>query len=55
MIVEEQNGEQCAEYGEVILKKVLKRLIESLGKGFSVENLKLMRRFYVTYFKDQIG
>ena len=32
-----------------------KRLTESLGKGFSVENLKLMRRFYVVYSKDQIG
>ena len=55
MIVEEQNGEQRAEYGKAILKELSKRLTESLGKGFSVENLKLMRRFYVVYSKDQIG
>ena len=55
IIEEEQNGEQRAEYGKAILKELSKRLTESLGKGFSVENLKLMRRFYVVYSKDQIG
>lgn len=53
--VEEQNGEQRAEYGKVILKKLSKRLTERLGKGFFVENLKLMHRFYVVYSKDRIG
>lgn len=52
---EEQNGEQRAEYGKAILKELSRRLTESLGKGFSVENLKLMRRFYVVYSQDQIG
>lgn len=55
IIEEEQNGKQRAEYGKAILKELSKRLTESLGKGFSVENLKLMRRFYVVYSKDQIG
>lgn len=55
IVKEEQNGEQRAEYGKAILKELSKRLTESLGKGFSVENLKLMRRFYVVYSKDQIG
>ena len=55
IVEEEQNGEQRAEYGKAILKELSKRLTESLGKGFSVENLKLMRRFYVIYSKDQIG
>ena len=55
IVEEEQNGEQRAEYGKAILKELSKRLTESLGKGFSVENLKLMRRFYVVYSKDQIG
>lgn len=52
---EEQNGEQRAEYGKAILKELSRRLTERLGKGFSVENLKLMRRFYVVYSQDQIG
>lgn len=55
IIEEEQNGKQRAEYGKAILKELSKRLTESLGKGFSAENLKLMRRFYVVYSKDQIG
>lgn len=55
IIEEEQNGKQRAEYGKAILKELSKRLTEILGKGFSVENLKLMRRFYVVYSKDQIG
>lgn len=55
IVEEEQNGEQRAEYGKAILKELSKRLTESLGKGFSVENLKLMRRFYVVYSKEQIG
>lgn len=55
IVEEEQNGEQRAEYGKEILKELSKRLTESLGKGFSVENLKLMRRFYVVYSQDQIG
>lgn len=55
IVEEEQNGKQRAEHGKAILKELSKRLTESLGKGFSVENLKLMRRFYVVYSKDQIG
>lgn len=55
IVEEEQNGKQRAEYGKTILKELSKRLTENLGKGFSVENLKLMRRFYIVYSKDQIG
>ena len=55
IIEEEQNGERRAEYGKAILKELSKRLTENLGKGFSVANLKLMRRFYIVYSQDQIG
>ena len=36
---------------------VVENLFEriDLSKGYSAENLKLMRRFYVAYSKDQIG
>ena len=55
IIEEEQSGKQRAEYGKAILKELSEHLTERLGKGFSVENLKLMRRFYVVYSQDQIG
>ena len=55
MIVdEEQNGKERAEYGKYILKELSVRLTEKLGKGFSYDNLKLMRKFYIEFSKDQI-
>lgn len=35
--------------GKGILKRVSERLTERLGKGWSVENLRQMRKFFVTY------
>lgn len=52
---EEQKGESRAEYGKYLLKELSAYLTESFGKGFSPDNLKLMRRFYIVYSKDQIG
>ncbi len=50
MIVEdEQQGEQRAEYGATMLKKVAERLTRKFGKGFSLTNLKQMRSFYLIY------
>ena len=50
MIVEdEQQGEQRAEYGTTMLKKVAERLTLKFGKGFSLTNLKQMRSFYLIY------
>ena len=50
MIVEdEQQGEQRAEYGATMLKKVAERLTRKFGKGFSLTNLKQMRSFYLVY------
>lgn len=55
MIVEEEQGGQArAAYGKQILKELSERLTKEFGKGFSVENLKLMRRFYKVYSEDQI-
>src|SRR5574344_2141345 len=39
IVEEEQHGKERAEY----------------GKGFSLDNLKLMRRFYKVFSKDTIG
>ena len=55
IIEEEQNGNERADYGKYILKGLSEYLTENHGKGFSVENLKLMRRFYNVYSKDMIG
>jgi len=55
IVEQEQEGEARAAYGKQVLKELSTRLTKEFGKGFSVENLKLMRRFYKIYSKDQIG
>lgn len=50
LIVEnEQQGETRAAYGKGLLKELSQRLATRFGKGFSVDNLENMRRFYQTY------
>lgn len=51
IIEDEQGGKVRAEYGKGVLKRVSERLTERLGKGWSVENLTTMRKFYVLYSK----
>jgi predicted nuclease of restriction endonuclease-like (RecB) superfamily len=49
-IVEElQAGEMRASYGKEVLQSVSKELTQKLGKGYSVDNLENMRRFYLVY------
>ena len=55
IVEEEQNGQNRAAYGKHILQELAKYLSKKYGKGYSVENLKLMRRFYNVYLNDQIG
>ena len=56
MIVEhEQKGEQRAAYGKGLLKELSKRLTNRFGRGFSVDNLENMRRFYSTYSNEVIS
>lgn len=55
IIEEEQNGKERADYGKYILNDLSSYLTEKYGKGFSVDNLKLMRKFYNVYSKDEIG
>ena len=52
IIEDEQGGKLRAEYGKGILKGVSARLTANLGKGWSVENLTAMRKFYVLYSKS---
>ena len=55
IVEEEQNGENRAEYGAYLLKELSAHLTAQFGKGYSADNLKLMRRFYSVYAHDQIG
>ena len=52
VIVEyEQEGESRAEYGKAVLEDLSKRLTYDFGKGYSVQNLRYMRQFYVLFRK----
>ena len=55
IVEEEQHGENRATYGKQLLKELSAYLTSAFGKGYSVDNLKLMRRFYNVYSNDQIG
>ena len=55
IIEEEQNGDNRAEYGKYIIKNLSSFLTKHYGKGYSVDNLKLIRRFYIIYKTDSIG
>ena len=48
-IVEEQGGEERAEYGKALVKELSKRLTADFGKGFTESNLWYMRQFYLAF------
>ncbi|MGJ8638131.1 MAG: PDDEXK nuclease domain-containing protein [Opitutaceae bacterium] len=50
----EQEGSNRAEYGESLLLELSNALKSSLGRGFSVDNLEWMRRFYIAYSKNEL-
>lgn len=49
IVEEEQRGKERAEYGKNLLKDLSKELTREFGKGFSVDNLERMRKFYRIY------
>lgn len=49
IVEEEQQGNARAEYGKQVLKELSARLTERFGDGWSVESLKLCRRFFMVY------
>ncbi|MGL4864414.1 PDDEXK nuclease domain-containing protein [Cetobacterium sp.] len=53
IVEEEQNGESRAEYGKELIKNLAVQLTEEFGKGFTVRNLELIRKFYMTYSQDE--
>lgn len=55
IVEEEQHGEERAEYGKHLIVQLSNFLTQKFGKGFSVDNIKLFRRFYKIYSIDTIG
>ena len=53
IIEHEQQGSKKAVYGKAILKELSNRLSNEFGKGFSVDNLENMRKFYFVYGKSE--
>ena len=51
IVEDEQGGNVRAEYGKGVLNAVSVKLTTRLGKGWSVENLTAMRKFYILYSK----
>lgn len=49
IVEEEQHGRKRAGYGVRVLRCVSRRLTERFGRGWSVENLTLMRRLFLVY------
>ena len=46
-IMEIQQGNERASYGETVLEKLSEKLTKEFGKGFSKRNLERMRKFYI--------
>jgi len=53
IVEEEQGGIARAEYGVALLKNLSQELIKEFGKGYSEQNLKNMRQFFLIYQKRQ--
>ena len=49
IVEEEQQGQQRAEYGTELIKKLSRNLSGEFGNGFSLANLKNFRQFYLIY------
>ncbi len=49
IVEEEQRGQERAEYGRRLIVRLAKRLAKEFGKGFSAQNLFLMRQFFLSY------
>lgn len=49
IVEEEQGGKSRADYGKKVLIDLSSRLTIKFGRGWSVENLTLMRKFFLVY------
>jgi len=55
IVENEQSGAERAEYGAKLLQRLSTDLTSRFGRGFSVDNLELMRRFYSAYPRSEIS
>lgn len=46
MIVEQQGGDERAQYGDHLVRGLSEKLTAEFGSGFTLSNLKTMRKFY---------
>ena len=51
MIIEKQDGQERAKYGDGLIKELSIKMTKDFGKGFDVTNLKRMRQFYTLFRK----
>ena len=49
IIMEIQQGDERASYGDAVLDKLSQKLTNEFGKGFSKRNLERMRKFYIIF------
>ena len=49
LIVDAQGGEERAAYGDDLIKRISTRLTQEFGKGFTPDNLRRMRHFYLCF------
>ncbi len=49
IIMEIQQGDERAPYGDAVLEKLSLKLTNEFGKGFSKRNLERMRKFYIIF------
>lgn len=49
MIIEEQNGNEKAKYGNKLISELSKQMTKDFGKGYDGRNLRHMRRFYICF------
>jgi predicted nuclease of restriction endonuclease-like (RecB) superfamily len=49
----EQRGERRAGYGEMVMKRLAIELTSRFGKGFSLSNIKQMKKFHLLYHSDK--
>src|SRR3989304_8988783 len=49
IVEEEQKGKRRARYGQRLLEDLSARLTADYGTGFSIQNLRYMRQFYLEY------
>ena len=50
----EQEGEERADYGDELIRRLSRDLTQRFGRGFGVVNLSYMRRFYLCWNSGQI-